>query len=57
MACETHIVGVIDAPPDLHIHAALAYVTEHQHLIDSISQSDSKFLMLTGKEQRLHDEL
>ena len=50
LACETHIVGVIDAPPDLHIHAALAYVTEHQHLIDSIHKSDSKLMMLTGKE-------
>ena len=50
VACETHIVGVIDAPPDLHIHAALAYVGAHQQLIDGIHKNDSKFIVLTGKE-------
>jgi len=50
VACDTHIIGVIDAPPDLHILQAILYTTSHKDLLKAINESASKFLILTGKE-------
>lgn len=47
-ACGTHVVGVIDAPSDLHIRAAIEGMTGLQWLFKGIASDDSKFLILTG---------
>jgi len=47
-ACGTHVVGVIDAPSDLHIRAAIEGMTGLQALFAAISGDDTKFLILTG---------
>jgi hypothetical protein len=47
-ACGTHVVGVIDAPSDLHIRAAMEGMAGLQALFAGIAGDDTKFLILTG---------
>ena len=47
-ACDTAVVGVIDAPDDIHIHQARAHVHKHREQLVTMMASQSKFLILEG---------
>ena len=47
--CTTSIVGIIDAPSDLHIRAAIESMPGFQETFACIRKDSNKFLILTGK--------